>query len=239
MKSDKLQNPLLFDLMGEGADYQNKVALKHITLKIHRGEKIALMGPSGAGKTTLLRLLFEKSQLPLNDYRNVSNGVAFVDQHYALVPQLSVLHNVYMGRLDRNSTFFNLRNLIRPHKTVLTEIEPILTALNMDQQINQTTGTLSGGQQQRTAIARAMYRGGNLLLADEPVSSIDVQQAGAILDLLCQSAETIVMSLHNVDFAMKYALRIIGLRQGEILFDQPASHVTSTILDRLYNLSPP
>ena len=57
MKSDKLQNPLLFDLVGEGADYQNKVALKHITLKIHRGEKIALMGPSGAGKTTLLRLL--------------------------------------------------------------------------------------------------------------------------------------------------------------------------------------
>ena len=235
MKSDKLQNPLLFDLVDERADYQNKVALKRITLRIRQGEKIALMDPSGAGKTTLLRLLYERSQLPLNGYQNVLNEVAYVDQHYALVSQLSVLHNVYMGRLDRNSTFFNLRNLIRPQKTVLTEIELILTDLNMEQQINQTTGTLSGGQKQRTAIARAMYKGGNLLLADEPISSIDVQQAGAILDLLCQNAETIVMSLHNVDFAMKYAQRIIGLRQGEILFDQPTSHVTLTMLDTLYN----
>ena len=214
----------LFRLVGENVAYQKNVALKNITLQIGRGEKVALIGPSGAGKTTLLRTLYER----------VAYRSAFVHQHYALVPQLSVFHNVYIGRLDQHSTAYNLLNLIKPQKKVEQEILPILRALGMEEKTFEKVGTLSGGQQQRVAVARAMYRGENIFLADEPISSVDQHQAGTVMELIMQSAETVVLSLHAVDFALKFARRIIGLRDGEVHFDLPAEKVSQAMLRELY-----
>ena len=214
----------LFTLDEESVAYENNVALKGVSLQIHRGEKVALIGPSGAGKTTLLRTLYER----------VAGRSSFVHQHYALVPQLSAYHNVFIGRLDQHSTTLNLLNLIKPQEKILDEIVPILSKLGMEEKIFERVGALSGGQQQRVAVARAMYRGEDILLADEPISSVDPHQAMTVMELIMQSAETIVLSLHAVDFALKFAKRIIGMRDGEIQFDLPAERISQAMLSELY-----
>ena len=214
----------LFNLAAESVAYENTVVLKNITLQIDRGEKVALVGPSGAGKTTLLRRL----------YNSVADQSAFVDQHYALVPQLSAFHNIYTGRLDRYSTFHNLLNLIKPQKKVLQEITPILYTLGMEEKIFDKVAAMSGGQQQRVAVARAIYRGEDILLADEPISSVDPLQADTVMEIIVQNTETVVLSLHAVEFALKFAKRIVGLSDGEIQFDLPTEEVTQTMLTELY-----
>ena len=157
----------------EKVAYKTKIALQQITLKIERGEKIALVGPSGQGNDLLWPSRKNQSQNP-------NDESVFVHQDYALVPQLSVFHNVYIGRLDRNSVGTNLKTFNWPQSKVWAEIESVLKDLDLVEQPIKD-GTLSGGQQQRTAIARAVYRGA---LADEPVASIDIQQAETVLDLI-------------------------------------------------------
>ena len=215
---------VLFSLAKESVSYENNVALKSISLQIDNGEKVALIGPSGAGKTTLLRTLYER----------VADRSAFVHQHYALVPPLSAFHNVYIGRLDQHSTAYNLLNLIKPQEKIVHEITPILRTLGMEEKTFEKVGALSGGQQQRVAVARAMYRGEEILLADEPISSVDPHQACTVMELIMESAETVILSLHAVEFALKFAKRIIGLRGGEVRFDLPAEKVSQAMLRELY-----
>ncbi len=219
----------LFNLAAESVAYENNVVLQNITLQINRGEKVALVGPSGAGKTTLLRRLYDI----------VADQSAFVDQHYALVHQLSAFHNIYTGRLDRYSTFHNLLNLIKPQKKELQEITPILGELGMEEKIFERVGVMSGGQQQRVAVARAIYRGEDILLADEPISSVDPLQADTVMEIIIQNTETVVLSLHAVEFALKFAQRIVGLSDGEIQFDLPTGEVTQTMLTELYRNGKP
>ena len=164
---------------------------------------------------------------------------AFVDQHYALVQQLSAFHNIYTGRLDRYSTFHNLLNLIKPQKKELQEITPILGELGMEEKIFEKVGELSGGQQQRVAVARAIYRGEDILLADEPIASVDPHQADTVMEIIIQNTETVVVSLHAVEFALKFAQRIVGLSDGEIQFDLPTGEVTQTMLAELYRNGKP
>ena len=222
-------NTELFNLAAESVAYENTVVLKNITLQIDRGEKVALVGPSGDGKTTLLRRL----------YNSVADRSAYVDQHYALVHQLSAFHNIYTGRLDRYSTFHNLLNLIKPQKQELQEITPILGELGMEEKIFEKVGAMSGGQQQRVAVARAIYRGEDILLADEPISSVDPHQAGTVMEIIIENTETVVVSLHAVEFALKFARRIVGLSDGEIEFDLPTGKVTQTMLTELYRNGKP
>lgn len=214
----------LFNLVAESVAYENTVALKNITLQIKKGEKVALVGPSGAGKTTLLRILYE----------SVEGQPSFVHQHYSLVPQLSAFHNVFIGRLDQYSTAYNLLNLIKPQKKAVQDIVPILQQLGMEEKTFDKAGALSGGQQQRVAVARAIYRGAEILLADEPVSSVDPHQAGTVMELIMQNAETVVVSLHAVEFALEFSQRMVGLRDGEVEFDLPAGEVTQMMLAELY-----
>ena len=225
MKSDT--NSPLFYLNQENVSYKDTVVLKNVTLEINQGERVGLIGPSGAGKTTLLRMLYQK----------VSDQSAFVHQHYALVPQLSAFHNVYIGRLDRNSTLQNLINLVYPREKVRQEIIPILDSLGIEEKSFVRVSALSGGEKQRVAVARAIYRQKSILLADDPVASVDPHQAGAVLELINQVAETVVMSLHAVELALKYAERIIGLHNGEIQFDLSAEEVTPIMLKELYQKS--
>ncbi len=214
----------MFELEGVSVAYDGEPVLRDIHLRIEAGEKIVFIGPSGAGKTPLLRQLFGLSQ----------EHTAFIHQDYALVPQLSAFHNVCSGRLDRNSTARNLLNLIRPQKRELEEVGPILEKLGMGEKIFEPVHVLSGGQQQRVAVARAIYRGADVLLGDEPVSSIDPHQANSVLQIIRERIATVVLSLHDVGLALELFDRIIGLRAGRIEFDVPGDQVDRDMLAGLY-----
>lgn len=223
--SRKISHPdCLFELEHVNVSYEKNPALQDITIRITEGETVALVGPSGAGKSTLLNQFYQMRP----------DDCAFVHQQYALVPRLSVFHNIYIGRLDRRSTWYNLLNLIKPHKRMIDEVLPILDTLGMMDKIFVKVGSLSGGQQQRVAVGRAMYRGGQVLLADEPVSSIDPLQGEAILNLIVNTGKTVIMALHSVTFARRFGKRIIGLCGGRIKFDLPADQVTQDDINELY-----
>jgi phosphonate transport system ATP-binding protein len=214
----------LFDLDGVNVSYGSQPALHGITLRIQAGERVALIGPSGAGKTTLLNKLYQLR----------AEQCAFVHQQYALVPQLSVFHNIYIGRLDRRPTWVNLLNLVKPQKQTVEDVLVILETLGMTEKLFEKVEALSGGQQQRVAVGRAMYRGSSVLLADEPVASIDPLQGEAVLDLITAAGHTVIMALHSVTFARRFSRRIIGLCAGRIRFDRPTAQLRQEEIDGLY-----
>ena len=203
---------LLIDLHNASAGYDGRPAVMDIDLTVHRGERIAVMGRSGAGKSTLLGLLY--AQRP--------HEVALVPQAAALVKPLSVFHNVYMGRLDRHSTPRNLRTLICPAQAELDEVSAVLEVVGLSDKLRANAGALSGGQQQRVSVARALYNGRSILLGDEPVSALDRVQGSAILKLLGQRHETLVLVMHDVQLALETAERIIVLEKGRKIIDEPS-----------------
>ena len=214
----------LFELRNVNVAYDGDSVLKDISLSIEPGERIVVLGPSGAGKTTLLRKLFTTRP----------ERTAFIHQDYALVPQLSVFHNVYAGRLDRNGWARNLRNLLRPAAADTVEVGTVVEQVGLGDHMWDRADGLSGGQQQRAAVARAIYRDVDVILADEPVASVDPRQSTAILNLLKDSAETIVVAIHDVGLGLEAFSRAIGLKGGEVQFDVPCSAVTEEALARLY-----
>lgn len=214
----------MFDLVNASASYNGREVLSGVTLSIAEGERVALVGESGAGKSTLLTLL----------YRQRSADSALIPQDWALVRTLSVFHNVYIGRLNRYSTWYNLRNLVRPSRREIGEIEPILEALGLADKIFAPVGELSGGQQQRAAVARALFQGSPALLGDEPVSSVDEHQARRVLETIRETHGTIVLAMHDVDLALAYTDRVIGLKNGGIVLDAPTAGLSPADLDTIY-----
>ena len=195
-----------------------------MSLSIQAGERVALVGESGSGKSTLLHLLHER----------YSNRVALIPQDPGLVRSLSVFHNVFMGSLDRHSAVYNLLNLAWPRPAELHRIRPLVERLNLSDKLFERAGELSGGQQQRTAICRALLQGGDAVLADEPVSAADNHQSRVILEALTESFETSVLAMHDVDLALKYSTRIVGIKDGIIALDMPSEGLTQQNLDFLY-----
>ena len=214
----------MIDLKNVSIAYEETTVLSDLSLKVSAGEKVVIIGQSGAGKTTLLRKLFETQR----------ESAAFVHQDYALVPQLSVFHNVCAGRLDFHSTFYNILNLVRPSPHEVEAVKPLLHQLAMPDKLFERVGNLSGGQQQRVAVARALYRGADLILCDEPVSSIDPHQAGTVLSLLAKDSHTVILAMHDVDLALAHFDRIVGLRLGRMAFDLHPDQVTAALLEDLY-----
>jgi phosphonate transport system ATP-binding protein len=222
--SQSSSNAPVFSLNGVSVAYDGDPVLKNISVEIHEGEQIVIFGPSGAGKTTLLRRLLELRP----------DRTAFIHQDYALVPQLSVFLNVYAGSLDQNKWYHNLRNLVRPAPDDVENVESAVAKIGLDGRLWDKVSDLSGGQQQRVAVARAIYRGVDVLLADEPVASVDPQQSAAILSLLKAAVKTSVVSLHDVTLGLDVFSRVIGLRAGQIEFDLPAVDVSPVLLENLY-----
>src|SRR5215470_1807193 len=183
---------IVFQLKSARAGYNGRPVLFDVDLVVRTNERVAIMGRSGAGKSTLLGLLY--AQRP--------DHVALVPQASALVKPLSVFHNVYMGRLDRHSTAYNLRNLIWPAAGRVAEVRKILASVELGAEIFSPAGALSGGQQQRTSVARALYNGRPILIGDEPVSALDRVQGSAVLSLLKSRHETLVLALHDVHLAL-------------------------------------
>ncbi|BES71466.1 phosphonate ABC transporter ATP-binding protein [Marinobacter nanhaiticus D15-8W] len=206
------------------AAYGGQQVLGPISLDIRPGEHIALVGRSGAGKSTLLNLLYEQ----------VRDRAALVPQEQGLVQSLSVFHNVYMGRLSANPRWYNILNLVWPRRRELEEISPLLERLGIVDKLRKPVEALSGGQKQRTAVARALYQKAAILLADEPVSALDGPLAHVVMGLISEAYATSVIALHDIDLALRYCDRIVGIRDGQIALDDATRRLSPADILPLY-----
>jgi phosphonate transport system ATP-binding protein len=213
-----------FDLSGLTASFGGERVLGPLALRVQPGEKVALVGKSGAGKSTLLRLIHER----------VGRASALVPQELGLVNALPVFHNVFMGRLDRHATWYSLLTLVRPFRADREAVRALLADLHLAEKLWTPAAALSGGQRQRVAIARALYRGAPLLLADEPVSALDGPMAHQVMALLRDRFETSVIALHDVDLALAYCNRIVGIQDGGIALDAGADRLSASDIMSLY-----
>ncbi|MBI2462003.1 MAG: phosphonate ABC transporter ATP-binding protein [Candidatus Rokubacteria bacterium] len=227
------------------------VALDDVSLAVGRGERVAFVGPSGAGKTTLFRILnltlrptagtlrvggIDVAGLSGIALRALRRQVGTVYQQHNLVGRLRVVHNVLAGHLGRWPTARALLSLAWPQH--VASAGEALARVGIAEKLYARTDTLSGGQQQRVAIARVLVQGPDVILGDEPVSSVDPSLAAGIVRLLRDIAEatgkTLLMNLHSVDLALEFFPRIVGVRQGRIAFDLPPGKVTPELLATLY-----
>jgi len=232
-----------------------KVVLHGLDLAVHAGEAVALVGPSGAGKTTALRVLGaalapdwgrvaiegqDVLGLGGRERRRARSRVGFVHQQLALVPQLRVHQNVAAGRFGRQGLLESLRATLFPSRRELIEMHTLTEQVGVAELLFRRTDTLSGGQQQRVAIARALYQEPVLLLADEPVASVDPERARAVVELLLalcrERGLALVVSLHDLDLAREHFDRLVGLRAGRLAFDAPAQDLAEGDFTRLYEL---
>ena len=224
-------------------------ALKGINLKIKKGEFVSILGPSGSGKTTLLRsingletttggeIYFDKILVNNKTIQKVQKKTGMIFQEFNLFNNLTALNNVLTGLLNESNKFLSLFYIFSK-KQKIDALKSLETVGLLDKSYNRSD-ELSGGQRQRVGIARAIIKKPVLLLADEPVASLDPKAANLILSLLKKINQeygtTILCNLHQVDLAKKYSDRIVGLMDGKVVFDEVSSNLNNTFLDKLYN----
>ena len=216
----------LLELSDATISYGGRAVLSDVSVSVRRGERVALVGRSGAGKSTLLRLLYQRQP----------DRAALVPQDFGLVKPLSVFHNVYMGRLDRHGTWYNLLNLAHPLRREVAAIRQVVERVGLEDKLFARAGELSGGQQQRTAIARALHRGGDVVFADEPVSALDQQQARRVLGAINDAFATVVLVMHDLGLALDFTDRVIGLDRGRVVLESPTAGRTVADFAGLYHV---
>lgn len=231
--------------------FDQNSAIEDITFTIHQGEKIALIGPSGAGKSTLFNLLTRTLEpnsgtIEINgqESHNIKDAKAFgkligiMRQQFDLVPNLNVLNNTLIGRFNEWGTFKSILSLFKPQD--FDTAKHALESVGLGDKIYKPTTTLSGGELQRLAIARLFVQNPSILLANEPVSSLDPVNAHHVLSLLTTLAgehhKTVIASIHSVDLAKTYFDRLIGLKQGRLVFDLATEEVTEQDFKELYRM---
>lgn len=232
-------------------EYNGITALNNVSFSIRKGEFVSIIGPSGAGKSTLLRcinrmieassgqIIFDnQSVLNLRDkeLRQLRTQIGMIFQHYNLVNRLSVVENVLHGRLGYKSTLAGiLGNYSEAEKTQAFEI---LSRLGLEEHCYKRCDELSGGQKQRVGIARALIQDPKLILCDEPIASLDPSSAKTIMEYLKNINQnmgiTCLVNLHQVDVALKYSDRIIGVRKGEIIYDGPPENLSEQTIYEIY-----
>ncbi len=230
-------------------------ALQNVDLNIAPGEMVALIGASGSGKSTLLRHMaglmagdagagaitihgrtVQAGGRISRDIRSVRAGVGFVFQQFNLVDRLPVIVNVLAGALHRMPLW---RSLVRwfTDEEMARGVEA-LRRVGIVECCSQRASTLSGGQQQRAAIARAMVQGARVILADEPIASLDPESSRRVMDILTrvnrEDGCTVVVSLHQVNVAMKYCPRTVALHHGRVVYDGASAALTPALLRELY-----
>jgi phosphonate transport system ATP-binding protein len=231
------------------------VAVDNVSFSVEKGESVALIGASGSGKSTLIRLLcglekidhgqgsicvngrsFYTAQGFSSDIRDIRKTIGVVFQQFNLVGQLDVITNVLMGSLANKSSLDILfKRFTEAEKVAALEC---LDKVGLGPQAYQRASTLSGGQQQRVAVARALLKGSELLLADEPVASLDPTSAKKVMDVLFGLTKdlgmTLVVSLHQISIAQTYCQRALGMRKGRLIYDGPSSDLSTQRLENLY-----
>lgn len=229
-------------------------ALQDVTFSIEEGEFVSIIGPSGAGKSTLLRCinrLVDASQGAIffdghnvtsskkKELRELRTKTAMIFQHYNLVDRLSVVENVLHGRLGQKSTISGAAG----HYTEEEKKEAfrIIQEMGLEEQAYKRCDELSGGQKQRVGIARAIMQHPKLILCDEPIASLDPKSSKVIMDHLKSINQTknitCLVNLHQVDVAMRYSERIIGVTAGKIVYDGPTSGLTKDMIHEIYQSS--
>lgn len=235
--------------------YGERTALRDVSLKINEGEQVALIGPSGCGKTTLLRLIGTQlapsegllhvlgqnpAELSPRELSSLRTRIAMIPQHLGLVPNVRVLRNVLNGRLGSTSLLTTLRQMVWPNMAEKKAVFELLERTGIAEKIYDRTDSLSGGQQQRVAVARALFQKPSIILADEPVSSIDPARARSMIQLLShlsrQEGLTLIVSLHNLELAREFFPRLIGLREGGKIFDTSPEHLSERECRELYQI---
>ncbi|HIK14559.1 MAG TPA: phosphonate ABC transporter ATP-binding protein [Leptolyngbyaceae cyanobacterium M33_DOE_097] len=243
----------IFELTNVSHRFGSTAALHNISLRVEPGERVALLGASGAGKSTLIRLLNgtllptsgEISVLGQNlnhlkprQLRRVQRQIGTIYQQFHLVDNLRVIHNVNAGNLGRWSFAKACLSLVYPAER--DKAAAALTQVGIPEKLYARTDQLSGGQQQRVALARVLVQDPAVILADEPVASLDPERSREMMtllkDLSTQKNHTLIVSLHTVELAQMFCQRLIGLRKGRILFDLPTGSVTSELFADLYRL---
>ena len=225
------------------------VALKNVNLTINQGDFVMLLGLSGSGKSTFLRCINqlhkptsgeiyfdEKKVCDSESIKYVRKNTGMIFQSFNLVKRLSVLENVLCGRLAYNNTLLScLKIFPQPDIEMATNC---IERVGLTDKINNRADQLSGGQQQRVGIARALVQQPKLFLADEPVASLDPNSAKQVLNILREINETdnitMIVSIHNIHLAKEYAKRIIGIRDGQIIFDKDAKFATDEEIGSIY-----
>ena len=212
---------------------------------------VGIIGRSGAGKSTLLRMInrlidpsqgsilfgsAEVSSLSGSALRRWQRDCAMIFQQFNLVPRLDVLTNVLLGRLNHRSTARNVLSLFSREERAMAI--SALERLGIAQTAMQRAGTLSGGQQQRVAIARALMQQPKVMLADEPIASLDPLNAKVVMDALrdinLREGITVITNLHTLDTARAYCSRIIGMAAGKVVFDGPPEELNRSAVREVY-----
>ena len=231
-------------------------ALKTVSIEVAEGEMVALIGASGSGKSTLLRHIAglvegdkeQHSEIRIfgkvmqaggsisGSARKLRSSVGVVFQQFNLVGRLKVLTNVLMGNLGTMPYWKGCLGLFDQDQKLAAM--RALTRVGISGQAMQRGSTLSGGQQQRAAIARTLVQGSRILIADEPIASLDPSSARKVMDILrelnTRDKITFLVSLHQVEYALNYCPRTIALRHGEVVYDGPSEALTPEFLGKLY-----
>lgn len=248
--------PVAISIDGLTKSFNARKALENISFQINDGELVALIGASGSGKSTLLRHIAgfisadkeTKSLIAVHGQVVQQNGrllgnvhriraeVGFIFQQFNLTGRLPLITNVLAGMLFRVPIY---RSLLRWFtKMEVAEGMRALTQVGMAEYAWQRTSTLSGGQQQRAAIARSLVQNAKVILADEPIASLDPEAACNVMDILTrinrEQGRTVLVSLHQVEMALRYCSRVLAMQKGHIVYDGPALALTPELLHDLY-----
>ncbi len=241
----------MLELRGVTRKFGQKTAVDNVSISIPKGQMVGIIGRSGAGKSTVLRMLNrladptsgtihfggkEISALVGSTLREWQRDCAMIFQQFNLVPRLDVLTNVLLGRLNHRSTLLSVLNMFTREERI--DAIRALERLGIEQAALQQAGTLSGGQQQRVAIARALMQQPKMLLADEPIASLDPLNAKIVMDALADinrnDGITVITNLHTLDTARHYCNRIIGMAQGAVVFDGTPDELNEVAVRTIY-----
>ncbi|WP_083533419.1 phosphonate ABC transporter ATP-binding protein [Bosea sp. WAO] len=238
----------MIKIEGLKKSYAGRPVLQGIDLTVKAGEFLVVLGPSGAGKSTLLRCINGLAQPDAGrtvidgtvfDAKRNAGGqrpVAMIFQHHNLVKRLSVLKNVLVGRMAGLSSFLSMLQLF-PRRDVEIAMEA-LARVELPHKANSRGDQLSGGEQQRVGIARALAQQPAVILCDEPVASLDPKTSRVVLGYLkaiCkEEGIAVICNLHQVDYAVEFGERIVGLSGGKVIFDDTPDHLTAEIVHKIY-----
>jgi len=231
--------------------FGNRIAVDRISFTVDRPQFVGIIGKSGAGKSTFLRMMNRLTAASsgeiLFEGRNIlslsgaaarawQSQCAMIFQQFNLVPRMDVASNVMHGKLNSRSTFATMFNLWS-RDDILQALD-ILDRLGIAEQAPKRAEALSGGQQQRVAIARALMQDPRIILADEPIASLDPMNAQLVMDTLkkinTEDGRMVIANLHTLDTARRYCDRVIGLRDGRMVFDGPACDLTTEAAREIY-----